>query len=193
MTNPTTKEKFVNWITGMPISLFDAASSVFTPAGANATIGLVPQPGASVNNPPFYLGDNGIWTAVPTPTLVDTKKFAIVFVIDGGGVAPTTGVVGDIYIPWLSTITRWTILNNISGSNQLDLWKIAYASFPATITNTITAMSLPATTSAVSNQDSTLSGWTTAVSAGNTIRLNLNSVTTTTRITFILELTKTNI
>ena len=63
------KEKFVNWDTGVPIPLSLATGSIFDVAGTNHSIGLVPDPGAVVHSPPYYLGDNGLWTLVPVQVL----------------------------------------------------------------------------------------------------------------------------
>jgi hypothetical protein len=117
-------------------------------------------------------------------------KYAIVVVIDGVTSTPTTGIKGDIFIPWLSTITRWTLLADQAGSAQLDLWMVPYASYPATVANTITGSAKPLFAAATNGQSSTLTGWTTAVPAGSTIRFNLDSITTCVRVTLILELTK---
>jgi hypothetical protein len=43
----------------------------------------------------------------------------------------------------------------------------------------------------VKSEDATLTGWTTAVAAGDTLRFNVDSVTTITRVVLTLEVTKT--
>jgi hypothetical protein len=83
------------------------------------------------------------------------------------------------------------MLADQSGSIVVDVWKVAYASFPPTVTNTITASALPTITSAQKSQNLTLTGWTTSVSAGDTIAFNVNSATTITRLNMLLAVTKT--
>jgi len=117
-------------------------------------------------------------------------KYAVVMTIDGGGGTPTTGVKGNIFVPWVSTITRVTLLADISGSAVIDIWMIAYGSYPPTVSNSITASDLPTLSSAIKYQDSTLTGWTTAVPALSTLRFNLNSASTLTQVVLILEMTK---
>lgn len=117
--------------------------------------------------------------------------FAIGITIDGGGAPPTTGVKGYAYVPFGCTITAVTLLADQSGSCVIDIWKIAYASFPPLVANTITASDLPTLSSASHSQDTTLTGWTKSISAGDTLAFNVNSASTLTRVTLTLTVTKT--
>lgn len=121
------------------------------------------------------------WTAAGT----DPRSFGIT--IDGGGSAITTGVKGDVEVPFACTINRATMLADQTGSIVIDVWKDTYANYPPTVADTITASAKPTISSAVKSQDSTLTGWTTAVTAGDTIRFNVDSATTITRVTLILR------
>jgi len=114
---------------------------------------------------------------------------AITFVIDGGGSVLTTGVKGDLYIPFACTITAATLLADQSGSVVVNIWKVALASYPSTVTNKITA-SAPPTLSSADHGQTTLTGWTTAIAAGDTLRFNVDSITTITRVTLVLTVTK---
>jgi hypothetical protein len=114
----------------------------------------------------------------------------VAFVIDGGGVTILTGVAGYLEIPFACTINRVTMLADQTGSIVVDIWKAAYGSFPPLVGNTITASALPTISSAKSSQDSTLTGWTTSVTAGDIVAFNVNSVTSLTRVTVSLKVTK---
>jgi hypothetical protein len=105
--------------------------------------------------------------------------------IDGGGSAPSAGVKGYFQVPFSGTIVSATLISNASGSCVVDVWK-SNAAVP-TISNTITASDLPTLSSAQYEQDTTLTGWTTTVSANDVFGFNLNSASTLTRVT--LELT----
>ena len=110
----------------------------------------------------------------------------LTYVIDGGGSVLTTGVRGDLYIPFACTIISGTLLADQTGSVVVDVWSAAYANYPPTVANKITG-SAPLTISASNKaQDSTLTGWTTAIPAGNTLRFNVNSVSAITRLTVAL-------
>jgi hypothetical protein len=117
---------------------------------------------------------------------------ALAYVIDGGGSAITTGVKGDLLIPFACTINSATLQADQSGSIVVDVWKKTYAtSSPPTVANTITASALPTLSTAQSSQDATLTGWTTSVAANDMLRFNVNSATTVTRVTLTLKCTKT--
>lgn len=139
-------------------------------------------------------GGTGSSTAAGAVTnlgLDNTKIASVGITIDGGGSAITTGIKGDIFVPYACTINSVTMLADQSGSAVVDIWKVAYASYPATVSNTITASAKPTISSAAKSQDTTLTGWTTSVSAGDTIRFNVDSATTITRVTLVLKVTKT--
>jgi hypothetical protein len=127
--------------------------------------------------------------AAADPTF-QTNVSAINFVIDGGGSAITTGIKGDIEIPFAATITAVTMLADQSGSIVVDIWKDTYANYPPTVADTITASAKPTITTATKSQDTTLTGWTTSIAAGDTLRFNVDSVTTITRATIALRITK---
>jgi hypothetical protein len=132
------------------------------------------------------------WKTASVATLLSTtsyatKTFGAVF--DGGGSVITAGTTVDVIIPVAMTITSWTMLADVSGSAVVDLWKDTYANYPPTVADKITASAPPTITSAIKNQSSTLTGWTTLVSAGDIIRFNVNSATTITRLTISIQAT----
>ena len=114
----------------------------------------------------------------------------ISFVIDGGGSAITTGVKGDLRIDFACTINAWTLLADQSGSAVVNIWKVAYASFPPTSGNKITASAPPTLSSAASTTSSTLTGWTTSIAAGDCLRFNVDSASTCQRLVLCLKVTK---
>lgn len=109
-------------------------------------------------------------------------------VVNGNGSVISTGVIGDVELAFAATITRWTLLADTTGSIVVDVWKTAYAGFPPTAANKITASAPPTMSAAQSAQSSTLTGWTTAITAGDTLRFNVNSVATVKRVTLALDL-----
>lgn len=117
----------------------------------------------------------------------------VVLEVDGGGALIATGTYkANPSAPTGGVINSWTLLGDgTSGSAVVDVWKSTYAGFPATIANTITASALPTCSSAVAATSSTLTGWTTSFSAGDIFRFNVNSVTTWTHLTLILNVTYT--
>lgn len=115
----------------------------------------------------------------------------ITYVIDGGGSTITTGVKGDLYVPFACTIDDWTLLGDQSGSIVVNVWKDTLANYPPTNADKITASAPPTIASATHAHSATLTGWTTAIAAGDTLRFNVDSITTLTRVTIALKVTKT--
>lgn len=120
----------------------------------------------------------------------DSGTTAISFCKDNSGSALSTGVQGDISIPFDCTITGVKLLADQSGSIVVDLWKDVYANYPPTVADTICASAKPTLSSATKYNDTTLTGWTTSVSAGDVIRYNIDSVSTITRILISLTVTR---
>jgi hypothetical protein len=112
------------------------------------------------------------------------------FLIDGAGAAIPTGIKGDIEVPFACTITQVTLAADQTGSIVVDIWKVAYGSYPPTAGNTITASAIPTITSAAKNQDATLTGWTKTLAAGDILRINVNSCSTITRCIVSLRVTR---
>lgn len=108
--------------------------------------------------------------------------FGIEFVIDGGAVAITTGIKGDIEVPFACTIRQVTLLADATGSIVVDIWKDTYANFPPTVADTITASAKPTISSAVKSYDATLTGWTKSLAYGDILRYNVVSAATIKRV-----------
>lgn len=126
---------------------------------------------------------------------VEDDVGALTFVIDGGGAVIETGLKVGFPIPFACTITQSTLLGVLptetNGSIVLDIWKDSYANHPPTVADTITASAKPTITTAQKAQDSTLSGWTTSISAGDILFVNVDSCSIFTCITLSLRVTKT--
>jgi hypothetical protein len=121
-------------------------------------------------------------TASYTPI---SRSFGIT--IDGGGSAITTGIKSDIIIPFNMTISSWTLVADQVGSIVIDVWKDNYATFPPTVLDSIAGSEKPTLTSANKNQDLNLTTWTTAITAGDIIRFNVDSATTITKATLTIN------
>lgn len=126
--------------------------------------------------------------ATTCSTIADQLPTAnIQYVIDGGGIEIETGIHGDLEIPFNCTIGTSTLLSTTTGSIVIDIWKDTYANFPPTNADSITASAAPSISSAAVSQDTTLSGWTTSIESGSTLRFNVDSVTDLTKVTLSLE------
>jgi len=111
---------------------------------------------------------------------------SIVYVIDGGGIAITTGLKGFIEAPFNGSITSVRLLADVAGSIEIDIWKDTYANYDPTISqvgDSIVSLTPPTLASAFKSQDTTLDGWTTQFSKGDIFYFNVNSASTVTRVT----------
>jgi hypothetical protein len=97
----------------------------------------------------------------------------------------TTGIKGDIVIPFGCLLNEVWLLADATGSIQVDMWKNTYANYPPTIADTITARSI------TTNTKAQFTGLSTAIAAGSIIRFNVVSCTSITRVTVSLKLLKT--
>ena len=109
---------------------------------------------------------------------------AIGFVIAEGS-ALTTGVKGDIEVPFACTITAARLFADQSGSVAVSVWKDSYANFPPTVGDLIDTFSITAATK------SEETGLSLAVSAGDILRFNVDSASTITRVSISLTATRT--
>lgn len=107
--------------------------------------------------------------------------------IDGAGNPITPGFKQYIIIPYNCIINEWYIIGDTAGSCVIDIWK--HTSIP-TVANTITGTEKPTLSSQQTNNDTSLTTWTTTVNSGDIIGFNIDSVTTLTKINLVIKVTK---
>lgn len=92
-------------------------------------------------------------------------------------VTPTNGLESKpVRIPADCAVTGWTIVADATGSVQFDVWAAPFASFPPDVGDTITASAKPSLSSAQTGTSTSLSGWTTALSEGDQVVANVDTV-----------------
>ncbi len=126
--------------------------------------------------------DDGTITHTDVSSSDSLRKCALHFTIDGGGSAITTGGKAWVRVPYDMTITGWDITADQSGSIVIDVYKDTYANFPPDSSDSIAGTEKPTLSSAQKNQDTSLSSWTTSVSAGDYIKINVDSASTVTKV-----------
>ena len=107
---------------------------------------------------------------------VKTRDFGTTFG-DTAGSALTSGSVVYFTVPYACTISAWNISVD-AGTVTFDIWKIATGTAIPTVSNTITASAKPALSTGTSIHSTTLTGWTTSVSANDIFGIQLNTVAT---------------
>lgn len=97
------------------------------------------------------------------------------------------GTKGYIRAPYDATITGYTILTDVSATVTLDVWKIASGTALPTNSNSITASAKPTLTADDVVHSTTLTGWTTAVTAGDILAWEVEANNNAHLIVFLLE------
>jgi len=116
--------------------------------------------------------------------------FAIAFIIDGATAAITTGQKGHLHIPFACTIKACTMLADRVGSIVVDIWRDSYANYPPTVADSITAAAKPTISADDKSQDTTLTGWSLSINAGDALGFNVDSCTDIQLLTISLNVTK---
>lgn len=116
-------------------------------------------------------------------------------IIDGGGTGILPGMKGYIPVPFAATITGVTAYADQSGSFQISIYKCTAAQFDAGATHPVVGDSVVAAapvkvTAGTKYSDTTLAGWTTAITAGDVLAFNVDSASGPARITVSLAITR---
>ncbi len=157
----------VDYVVDDDLSLYDNSSSGFVTASSTTTF---------TNKTLDANGTGNSLTNVDEDNALngsDLVTDGICFVVDGGGSVLTAGKKGQLVIPYSATINNVTLIADQSGTVQIDINKSTYSGFPTT--SSITASAVPALSSAQKYQDSTLTGWTTAITAGDILEYEVDS------------------
>lgn len=156
----------------------DAHIAYYTTTNDSGAAGwefYAPSAGWVVNNQAdkgYYRFNGTMW--------VGARQAAFCFEIDGGGSVPSTGAKGQVNVPTPCTIYGWVLTADQSGSAVVDVLKSTYSGFPTTAS--IASSDKPTLSSVQKNENLAVSVWTTALAQGDQLQINLNSVSTVTRL-----------
>jgi len=89
-------------------------------------------------------------------------------------------------VPHACTIAAWNITVN-AGTGTFDIWKVATGTAIPTSANSITASAKPAISTGTAIHSTTLTGWTTSMSANDVVAINLKTVATATYASLVVE------
>jgi hypothetical protein len=175
---------------GGPIATSTVRTEISTPGSTGGT-GSITAADVPISDVADHYAATNVEDALAEVATAPGDVVAIVWVMDGGGSAISTGVKGDLLIPFACTITGWALLLDVSGDIVIDVWKDALANYPPAVGDSITAAAKPTVTAAAEADSTTLTGWTTVITAGDTLRFNVDSAATAQRATLILTATRT--
>lgn len=152
--------------------------------------GTYPNPSVNVDGATIEVNSNALRVKdagiTPAKLSNDAKDFSLNFVLDGGGAVITTGSKGFAILDVPGTVLSATLLADQSGSIVVDVKKASYSGFPTTAS--IAASAKPTLSAAQKSQDSTLTGWTTSLSAGDVLEFVVDSATTVQRVLVSLKI-----
>lgn len=148
-----------------------------TTANLAANAGIVDTQLATIETPGKVSGDAILTGSIAIGAMSAVlDKITCALLIDGSGSPIIAGAAnGCIPVPFTGTITNVKVFSDTATTAVLDLWKDTYANYPPTVADTITASAKPTLTTAAKYTDSTLTGWTTSVTAGDIIKINVDS------------------
>ncbi|MFN7019897.1 MAG: hypothetical protein ACK4WH_01040 [Phycisphaerales bacterium] len=166
-------------VSGSPVTTSGTLTGTLATQTANTVFAGPPSGGAAA--PTFR-------SAVNADMPADVRRKQIQVAIgDGVNVVPAGSYAVINKAPYACTIKSWRLTSDVSGSAVIDIWKDTYANYPPTVADTITAAAKPTLSSAQKNESSTLTGWTTSISAGDALIFKVDSCSTCTRLYLTLD------
>ncbi len=144
----------------------------------------------------LFKKESGVWTKVANirGPRGGGNVGDLSFVLDGGGAALTTGIKGYLVVDFDCTITQWTLLADLVGSLVLGVWACSYGDFDAGATHPVVGDAItgaaPPTIAAASKGQGDATGWSATIAAGTILAISVTSVTSITRATLSLKVTK---
>lgn len=202
--------------TGIAITLTGVQVNSILPVFSTANKGLVPSPGESTGF--RFLRDDGAFSPITLPPgAIQHSMLAglgnddhlqyfnaargdvryIRHVLRPATFGNTGGIttpIDDVYIiiPMNCRIVGVTVLGfGGPGDAVLDIRKASYADFPPDPIDTICGLTPPTLTGVDKYQDLALTGWTTAVVAGDILAVSLASVSVFTQLSVHIEVEQT--
>ena len=138
----------------------------------------------------FDSEDTGTPKYISYSNLVPVTARSLDIIIGDGVQVISTGVKGFVEIPYDCEITSARLVADASGSIVVDIWNDTYANFPPTDADSITAAAPPTLATAQKAEDTTLTDWIVALSAGDWLAFNVDSATTVKQVTLSLTLVR---
>jgi hypothetical protein len=105
------------------------------------------------------------------------KTRVLTFAFSNGSSDLAVATQAVVSCPYTGTITGARLLSPQTAAVVIDVWKDVYANYPPTIADTITASAKPTLSAANKSDNTTLTGWTTSVTAGDVFIANIDSCT----------------
>ena len=138
--------------------------------------------GANVISANYFIGNGSGLTGIAVPSL----NSSLAITVDNGTSAVTTGNKTFITIPYNCTITGWSLLSNTSGNLSITISTSTVGTFP-TLT-TISGVTPPELSNSQVASNYSLTGWSTALTAGEILVATVTGTPTVNLATLTLSL-----
>lgn len=171
----------------------EAIAAIHKGTAAASPVAPTPTQSTAVEELPLAILTIPAGTTAITAAMISDARASLYgtnlqFVIEGGGAVIAAGSKGYIQVPFNCTIKGWTLLAAQSGSIVIDIRKSTHAAFPPTAS--ICASAKPALSAVQKGTSTTLTGWTAAITKKDILELYVDSCTSITRITVVLDVTR---
>ena len=121
-----------------------------------------------------------------------TAQSQIIFTIDGGGSAITTGEKTSVRIPYAGTLTGWDIVADQASTSTIDVWVDSYANYPPTNADSITNAHEPTISASIKGQDTDISDWSDVENhEGDYMTFNIDANDVAEKLVLTIYLVKT--
>ncbi len=136
-----------------------------------------------------YYNDGTSSQWVPT-SLSAFATISIPLTFDNGASPVPVSAKAFYEIPFACILTGATLLSEMTTTAVVDIWVDAYANYPPTVLDTITAAAKPTLSAAMKFQDNVLTGWNKNIAAGSIIMANVDSNNNATKLSLSLRAVK---
>ena len=134
-----------------------------------------------------FLVTESVWNADVVDNATESAIRTLNIPLDGNTYVLSTGIAARVFFSQDVVIQQVTLGADQVGDVVVDLWVDTHANYPPTNADTITAGAEPTLSTADKYQDGTLTGWTTSISGGSWMYVNIDSVATITYLTVALK------
>lgn len=131
------------------------------------------------------------WEDFLAPLVEFSQNAAIELLLSAQTYTIDTGIKGFVEVPFDCEIVQATMIADIVGSIVVDIWKTNYGSAPPTNTDSITGATPLTISASIKTQDTSLTGWTTALSEDDILAFHVDSASTIQRVMVSLKLERT--
>jgi hypothetical protein len=182
----------MSWCVGNQDRMYNDADGVMYHSGAVDIAGALVVDGTCSGSSDCgaieVLSGTGLLRRLGTASWsLDDGTYNVTAIFDAVGAQIGTAQAFESRIPTTGTITGVSVIGDQDGSAVVGIAKCAYADYPGSLAS-IVGSTPPTLATADTYDDTSLTGWTTAVTAGDCLRFTLSSISVFERLTVNLKI-----